>query len=159
MQSTSPQTAHDFFETLRQREAQAAQFGSRHLVPVPDADSMLYWLAEAAREARKAAGRKQVHIAASTRTGVDQSTITRFEKRHGGWPRNPDATIQAYADDLDVSPRDLWRKALELWDDYAAMSADQRAGWIVRREAERNPARRPRARKGQPAARRGSKDR
>lgn len=159
MEATTSQSGQGLFAVLRTREAQAAHVGSRHLVAVPDTDSMLYWLAEVARDARKTAGRKQVHIAASTQAGVDQSTITRFEKRSGGWPRNPDATIKAYADDLDVSPRELWRAALELWEIYATMPADERAAWLARREAERTPARRREGRREPDGDRPGSSDR
>ena len=75
---------------------------------------MLYWLGLVAREAREARGRKQVHIAASL--SVNQETIGRFE-RGEAWPRNPDLTVVAYADDLDVDPRDLWGEAVRRWRD------------------------------------------
>lgn len=73
---------------------------------------MLPWIGGAARAAREAGGRKQVHIAATL--GVDQSTIGRFE---GGraWPRDPDKVIAAYADDLDITPLEIWDAALRMW--------------------------------------------
>lgn len=73
---------------------------------------MLFWLARACTSARKAAGRRQVHVAASA--NVDQSTIGRFEKGNA-WPRHTDRVVAAYADDLDVHPIELWQEALRLW--------------------------------------------
>lgn len=81
---------------------------------------MIKWLAKAAEEARVDAGRKEVHIAAQL--GADQSTINRFESGKK-WPRNPDLTIQAYADDLEIDARHIWARALELW-----ISAEQPSG-------------------------------
>jgi hypothetical protein len=74
--------------------------------------AMLYWIAEACKEARIEAGRHQVHIAASLST--NQSTIFRFEE-HEGQPRSIDATVAAYGDDLKLDPRQLWARALEMW--------------------------------------------
>lgn len=73
---------------------------------------MIYWLAQAAKEARESAGRMQVHVAASM--NKDQSTVYRFEQGQH-WPRNTDEIVAAYADDLDLEPQDLWERALELW--------------------------------------------
>lgn len=70
---------------------------------------MLYWLAQAAKQAREAAGRKQVHVAASA--NKDQSSIYRFEAAQG-WSRDTDLILAAYADDLDIDPRD---PNLERW--------------------------------------------
>lgn len=133
MKSQSPQIAQDLFSVLSTREAQARAFGDRHLVAVLDTDSMLYWLAEACTRARKTAERRQVHIAASTLKGVDQSTIARFEK-HTAWPRNTDAIVQAYADDLDISPLDLWGAALDLWREHQA-TGEKRVARAARRSA------------------------
>lgn len=70
---------------------------------------MLQHLGTAAREARESRGRHQVQIAAEI--GVDQATIRNFE--HGKhWPRNPDAMIGAYAQDLGIPVVDLWADAL-----------------------------------------------
>jgi hypothetical protein len=87
-------------------------------VPRMDHNAMLPYLARAATEARKAKGRKQVHVAASL--DRDQSTVARFEKAarkplEAGWPIDADATVAAYADDLDISPLTIWGRALELW--------------------------------------------
>lgn len=85
-----------------------------HVVPdtTEEQRGMLYWVAEAAKEARIDAGRLQVHIAAEL--SKNQSTIDRFES-HGSQPREVDATVQAYADDLEIDVRQLWARALEMW--------------------------------------------
>ena len=72
----------------------------------------MFWLAVAAKELREAAGRKQVHIAASM--SKDQSTVYRFEQG-GSVPRELDVFVAAYADDLDIKPSQVWARALELW--------------------------------------------
>src|SRR4051812_21257163 len=75
-------------------------------------DSMLPFLAAAARDARQERDRLQVHIAAELR--VNEATINRFEKgKH--WPRNPDRMIGAYAKDLGINAREIWEDALERW--------------------------------------------
>lgn len=74
--------------------------------------TMVYWLARAAKELREAAGRKQVHVAASM--SKDQSTVYRFEQG-GTVPRELDLFIAAYADDLEIEPMQIWARALELW--------------------------------------------
>ena len=112
----APSAVPDLLGTLRSRRAQAQQFSAPYLAPVIARDSMLLWLARAAVAARKAADRKQVHIAASANR--DQSSIFRFEQAaegKGGWPRDADRIISAYADDLDIEPIDLWAHALEMW--------------------------------------------
>jgi hypothetical protein len=73
---------------------------------------MLPWIARAARDARIAAGRKQVHVAASA--DVDQSTVHRFESAIA-WPRDIDRMVAAYADDLDIPAVELWRRAVDAW--------------------------------------------
>jgi len=74
---------------------------------------MIKYLAAAAREAREQADprRKIIHIAVVA--DMDPSTIWRFE--HGHWPRNADEIIAAYAEELDVTSRELWERALQLW--------------------------------------------
>jgi hypothetical protein len=145
MQATTPQTGHDFYAMLRAREAQAAQFGRRHLAAVPDRNSMLFWLAEAAKDARLAAKRKQVHVAASAGAGVDQSTIARFEK-HIAWPRDVDIIVQAYADDLDVAAVELWDQALKKWRaDLAATAEIDAATQAIGQAGQRAPRQRRKA--------------
>jgi hypothetical protein len=46
---------------------------------------------------------------------VNQETIGKFE-RGQRWPRDPDRTIAAYAEDLDIEPFVLWREALRRWE-------------------------------------------
>lgn len=82
--------------------------------PTVAGDTMLYWLARAAKDAREAAGRKQVHVGAEVNR--DQSAIYRFEQANA-WPRNPDLILAGYAQDLDISPLDLWQRALDMWRD------------------------------------------
>jgi hypothetical protein len=84
-----------------------------HVTPVPDdGDRMLPWIAKVCREARLAAGRRQVHIA--VRADVDQSTVNRFETVQG-WPRDVDRMIAAYGEDLGISSLELWRRAADAW--------------------------------------------
>lgn len=79
---------------------------------VAEGDSMVYWLAKAAKELRETKGRLQVHVGASA--SRDQSTIWRFEQG-AKWPRDPDRIVAAYADDLRVHPSEIWQRAVELW--------------------------------------------
>jgi hypothetical protein len=130
---------------------------------VADEDTMLFWLARAASEARDQAKRKQVHVAAGA--DVDQSTIWRFE-RAGAWPRNADRVVAAYAEDLDVTAFDLWEEALRMWGEYrqgladvSELSADERAARAVERPAPHIPAPRRAARRGQAGGRSDTPDR
>lgn len=75
-------------------------------------DTMRYWLGVVCREQREKRDRLQVHVAASL--DRNQSTVARFE-RGDGWPQDPDITVAAYADDLDMDPVELWTLALERW--------------------------------------------
>lgn len=77
---------------------------------------MVKYLAQAAGEARRQAGRKPYHIAAAPHEGkgADPSTVWRFE-RHAKWPQDADHLIDLYAADLGIKPIELWRRALELW--------------------------------------------
>ncbi|HWF25204.1 MAG TPA: hypothetical protein VG275_07145 [Solirubrobacteraceae bacterium] len=73
------------------------------------------YIAQAAAEARTAAGRKRYHIAAAAvGEGANPSTVFRFEKGEA-WPKNPDHMVDLYAADLELSPIALWARALELW--------------------------------------------
>lgn len=77
---------------------------------------MIHWLAQAARQLREEAGRKQVHIAATM--SIDQSTIYRFEQGNT-WPKRADLVVAAYAEDLDISdPREIWELAMRLWREH-----------------------------------------
>lgn len=75
---------------------------------------MLYWLAAVVKEARLADGKKRVHYAAAA--DVDQSTITRFENATS-WPRDPGELVNTYAELLGVPAVELWRKAVDHWED------------------------------------------
>lgn len=81
-------------------------------------DTMIYWLARAARELREGAEppRKQVHVAAAL--SIDQSTVYRFEQGES-WPRQTDAVVAAYAEDLDIDDaREIWELALRMWKEH-----------------------------------------
>lgn len=94
--------------------ASAAALTAPTMPPAMAADTMIFWLAQAAKELREAKQRKQVHIAATINR--DQSTIYRFEYGDA-WPRQIDLIIAGYADDLDIDDaRVIWRKALEMWE-------------------------------------------
>ena len=73
---------------------------------------MSFWLSAAAKDLREKAERKPVHVAAGA--NLDQSTVWRFEHR-GTFPRDVDALIAAYADDLEIDAIDIWNLALKLW--------------------------------------------
>jgi hypothetical protein len=74
---------------------------------------MITFLARAARAAREERGRKPYHVAAQL--DGDPSTVYRFEK--GRWPRDADAIIDAYAQDLDIEPIEIWLRAVQMWRD------------------------------------------
>lgn len=73
---------------------------------------MGHWLGIACRDLRKQHGRRQVHIAVEL--DVTESAISNFELGNR-WPRDPDATVAAYATDLGTTPRDIWTAAIERW--------------------------------------------
>jgi hypothetical protein len=107
---------------MRMVETQAGLLGNLHYAFAMAEDSMLYWLARAAKQLREAAGRKQVHVAAAL--SIDQSSIYRFEQNGDdphrlAWPRSADGAdgvIRAYADDLEIKdPRTIWGLALTMW--------------------------------------------
>jgi hypothetical protein len=98
--------------SLPRKRASSPTAYMRDMATEESVKAMVYWIAEAAKEAREEAGRLQVHVAA----GLDknQSAIARFED-HKNQPRDLDQTIAAYAEDLDIDPRQLWARALEMW--------------------------------------------
>jgi transcriptional regulator with XRE-family HTH domain len=78
---------------------------------------LLPHLANAAREARVAAGLTYAHIAVHVRkdedrVGVSDSTVARFEYGQH-WPINPDAMIAAYARALGVAEQEIWGTAVD----------------------------------------------
>lgn len=137
MAATIPAESVSLMDVLREREMQARAARGCHLAAVPDTESMVFWISLACEQARLTAGRKQVHVAASDRDGVNQSTIDRFEDATA-WPRNPDRIIAAYADDLDVDPIQLWQEALSLWQRYKAGEALTELGEAAADRAQRN---------------------
>lgn len=77
-------------------------------------DPLLPWIAAAVRAAREEADRKQVHIAAER--GMTEESIRKFEQARR-WPRDPDAMVHAYAQDLDVPELELWKDAIRRWEE------------------------------------------
>jgi predicted transcriptional regulator len=69
---------------------------------------MLQQLARVAREARLAAGLRQLDIA--TAAGVSHETISHLE-RADGWPLDPDRIIGAYEQECDLQQGELWKRA------------------------------------------------
>jgi hypothetical protein len=92
--------------------------------PSDGSDVMLYWLATVAKEARQAGGKKRAHYAAAA--DVDQATITRFENA-AAWPRDPDELLLAYSRVLRLPPLELWRRAVQRWEESAVANGDGRA--------------------------------
>lgn len=113
-------------------------------------DTMIFWLARVAAEARSEADLKHVRIAAAL--DMDQSTISRFE-RGEAWPRDADTVIRAYAEELGIDERELWRRALERWMAAESPSAE-RAGRAVQAatEATQGRSRSPRQSTRKPTA-------
>lgn len=144
--STSPLaqatiTSPDLMGILRSRRTKAQIFAPPYAAATVSKDTMLFWLAQAAKELREAAGRKQVHIAAEI--NKDQSTIYRFEQGQG-WPRETDLFVAGYAADLDISPMDIWAKGLQMWQEagdsatVAELSARRRRVDLTLQEQERD---------------------
>ncbi len=116
MEASTSLATPGLLDFLRERETQARAHGTAYLASVSNPDTMLFWLARAARTAREAAGRKQIHVAA-TGVGRDQSTVNRFEKGTA-WPRSADLMVKQYADDLEIDEIDIWAEALRLWHEH-----------------------------------------
>lgn len=74
---------------------------------------MVQHLGRVAREARERAGLRQIDIA--TAAGVSHGTISNFEIG-AFWPRRLDDIIDAYAAETGVDAREMWRSALERWE-------------------------------------------
>jgi hypothetical protein len=129
-----------FRALIAQRGAQARRKPRTYDARRVAEGTLIYWLKRAAQELREDHERKQVHIAAAM--DADQSTIWRFE-HDPGWPKNPDLTVAAYAEDLDITPIELWERALALWrksgevDGVAEIQARATVGESKPSEAER----------------------
>lgn len=128
----------DLLGVLAARQRQAQGECGTYLALVPNQDRMLFWLAKACKEARLAADRKLVHVAASANR--DQSTLFRFEKGEG-WPRETDQFIAAYADDLDIDPIQIWETAIQMWKADAASNPTVRLERDLESEARKSRGR------------------
>jgi hypothetical protein len=71
---------------------------------------MLQQLARVAREARLAAGLRQLDVA--TAAGVSHETISHLERAEG-WPLDPDRIVRAYETECGLDPGTLWKLAAE----------------------------------------------
>ena len=71
---------------------------------------MLACLGAAARDARRAAGKRTLEVAYAVNR--DTATIARFE-RGESWPRNFDQFLEGYAEAVGVGVRELWVAALD----------------------------------------------
>lgn len=69
---------------------------------------MLQALARVAREARLAAGLRQLDIA--TAAGVSHEMISRLERAQS-WPKDPDKIVAAYEQECGLSGGELWKRA------------------------------------------------
>lgn len=69
---------------------------------------MLLQLARVAREARLAAGLRQLDIA--TTAGVSHETISRLERAQS-WPKDLDEVVSAYEAECGLSGGELWKRA------------------------------------------------
>lgn len=98
--------------------------------------TLIYWLGQALKRLRQESpGLKQVRIAATA--GVDQSTIWRLEEEAHRWPRHVEVIVAAYAEELELDPRDIWAFAFELWRHYGeAPTVSQLSGIGPRAVAE-----------------------
>jgi hypothetical protein len=100
-------------------QTQASLAPDVHYALMAGTDSMLYWLARAAKLLRETAGRRQVHVAAEI--PVDQSKVYRFEQygdrpvERTSWPRHVDEMIHGYAGDLEIEDRAIWALAYRMW--------------------------------------------
>lgn len=78
----------------------------------PMADGMLYHLGQSLREQRKARKVKLVRVGAAL--DKSEASLSRFESGKT-WPNDLDAAINAYADELDITPLEIWTAALAHW--------------------------------------------
>jgi len=74
---------------------------------------LLPHLGKAARTLRRERGIKLVRVGAAL--DKTEAALARFE-RGEAQPNDLDATIQAYAEELDIDPIEIWQLALEYWD-------------------------------------------
>lgn len=72
---------------------------------------MLFWLAQVARVARESTQPTVPKARIAQLLDVAASSVTRFEAGEV-WPRNPDATMAAYAYLVGREPSELWQAAV-----------------------------------------------
>lgn len=66
-------------------------------------------LGRTCKQARLDAGLRMIDIA--TVAGVDQATISLFEGGRG-WRRRTDEIVEAYEQECELEPGELWRRAV-----------------------------------------------
>lgn len=71
---------------------------------------MLQQLARVVREARLAAGLRQLDVATTAK--VSHETISRLERAEG-WPLEADRIISAYEQECGLEAGELWKRAAE----------------------------------------------
>lgn len=74
-------------------------------------DRLLFWLARVARFARQTRTPEIPKARVAQLLDVAPSTITRFEQGLS-WPKDPDATMLAYAYLIGRNPSELWEAAV-----------------------------------------------
>ena len=70
---------------------------------------------------RRVLRRRRVEAELSMRSleqtaGVSRDNLSRFETGYTRWPHDTERVVEAYAEALGLSPVDLWREALELYE-------------------------------------------
>lgn len=87
-------------------------------MPNGDPNTLIYWLTETLRLARENGtpeGLKIPRRRISELIDKDVSTINDFETGRGGWPRDPEERVGAYAELTGIPPQELWRTAVADW--------------------------------------------
>lgn len=88
------------------------------------ASALLHYLGSAARAVRKEHHTKLVRVGA--RLDKSESSLSRFENGRT-WPNDLDAAMDAYAEELGVSPLVILERAVELWKDDVSRRRDGEA--------------------------------
>src|SRR3954453_11054695 len=93
-------------------------------LPLPSgamASAPLPYLGSAARAVRREHHTKLVRVGA--RLDKSESSLSRFENGRT-WPNDLDAAMDAYAEELGVSPLVILERAVELWKDDVSRRHD-----------------------------------